>query len=141
MTPAAAALPTREDCAALDRGDPLAPHHAAFALPDGVIYLDGNSLGARPKAALARVTEVIEQEWGRDLITSWNRHGWIDLPLRLGDKIARVIGAEPGEVAVADSTSVNLFKVLGGLIGQAPDRDVILSESDNFPTDLYTAQG
>lgn len=137
----AGALPTRDDCVALDHADSLAAHRAAFALPDGVIYLDGNSLGARPQAALARVAEVVDAEWGRDLITSWNRHGWIDLPLRIGDKIARLIGAQPGEVAVADSTSINLFKVLAAALRMRPGRTVVLSERDNFPTDLYTAEG
>ena len=136
-----AALPTREDCLARDRADSLAAHRAAFDLPDDAIYLDGNSLGAKPRAVGARVAQVIEQEWGRDLITSWNRHGWIDQPLRLGDKIARLIGAEPGEVAVADSTSVNLFKVLAAALSLRAGRGTILSVRDNFPTDLYTAEG
>jgi kynureninase len=136
-----AALPTREECLARDRADPLAAHRAAFDLPDRVIYLDGNSLGAKPAAVGARLERVIGQEWGRDLITSWNRHGWIDLPLRVGDKIARLIGAEPGEVAVADSTSVNLFKVLAAALRLRPGRAAILSVRDNFPTDLYTAEG
>ncbi|HEX9466662.1 MAG TPA: kynureninase [Alphaproteobacteria bacterium] len=137
----AGALPTRDDCAALDRADNLARHRAAFALPEEVIYLDGNSLGARPRAVLARVAEVVEAEWGQDLITSWNRHGWIDLPLKVGDKIARLIGAEPGEVAVADSTSINLFKALAAALRMRSGRTVVLSERDNFPTDLYTAEG
>lgn len=137
----AAGLPTRDDCLARDRADKLAPHRAAFALPDGVIYLDGNSLGAAPKAAHARIAQVIAAEWGVDLITSWNRHGWIDLPLRVGDKIARLIGAAPGEVAVADSTSVNLFKVLAAALRLRPERTTVLSLRDNFPTDLYTAEG
>ncbi|MBV8535512.1 MAG: kynureninase [Alphaproteobacteria bacterium] len=136
-----AALPTRDDCLARDRADPLAPHRAGFDLPERVIYLDGNSLGAKPAAVDARLAEVIGQEWGRDLITSWNRHGWIDLPLRLGDKIARLIGAAPGEVAVADSTSVNLFKVLAAALRLRPGRSTVLSVRDNFPTDLYTAEG
>jgi len=136
-----AALPTREDCLARDRADPLASHRGAFDLPERVIYLDGNSLGAKPRAVGARVDRVIGQEWGRDLITSWNRHGWIDLPLRLGDKIAQLIGAGPGEVAVADSTSVNLFKVLAAALRLRPGRRTILSVRDNFPTDLYTAEG
>lgn len=134
-------LPTREECAALDRAHPLARHRAAFELPDGVIYLDGNSLGAKPKAVGARIAEVIEAEWGRALITSWNRHGWIHLPLRLGGKIARMIGAAPDEVAVADSTSVNLFKVLAAALRLRPGRPAILSVRDNFPTDLYIAEG
>src|SRR4051794_39510044 len=100
----------RSACAHGDAADPLAGIRERFALPEGVIYLDGNSLGALPKATAPRLARLIADEWGRDLITSWNAHGWISLPTRVGDKIARLIGAAPGEVAVADSTSVNLFK-------------------------------
>lgn len=132
---------TREDLAARDAADPLARHRDAFALPAGVIYLDGNSLGALPRATPARLAHVIEGEWGRDLIKSWNTAGWIDLPRQVGDKIARLIGARPGEVMVADSTSINLFKLLAAALRLAPDRRVILSQPDNFPTDLYMAQG
>jgi kynureninase len=131
----------RARCAALDAADPLAGLREDFALPQGVIYLDGNSLGALPKATPARLAAVIEQEWGEDLITSWNKHGWIELPRRIGDKIARLIGAGPGEVVVADSTSVNLFKVLAAALTLNLGRSVILSERENFPTDLYIAQG
>jgi kynureninase len=133
--------PATPDPARLDAADPLARFRGRFALPDGVIYLDGNSLGALPRATAARVARVVEEEWGRDLIGGWTRHGWIDLPLRLGDKVARLIGAAPGEVAVADSTSVNLFKLLAGALRLRPGRRVILSERDNFPTDLYIAEG
>ena len=101
--------PSRADCLARDARDPLAPLRASFRLPDGVIYLDGNSLGALPQATPARLAELVEREWGEDLIRSWNKHGWIELPRRIGDKIARLIGAGPGDVVVADSTSVNLF--------------------------------
>src|SRR3954465_8082355 len=97
-------------CEALDAGDPLAGFRDRFALPDGVIYLDGNSLGALPKATAARVAAIVATEWGADLIRSWNKHAWVEMPRRIGDKIARLIGAAAGEVAVADSTSVNLFK-------------------------------
>jgi kynureninase len=117
----------------------LARFRGRFALPDGVIYLDGNSLGALPKATAPRLAEVIEAEWGRDLITSWNKHGWIDLPRRVGDKIARLVGAAPGEVMVADSTSVNLFKLLAAALALRPERRVLLSERGNFPTELYVA--
>ena len=126
---------------ARDRADPLAPLREQFLLPHGVIYLDGNSLGALPRATPARVARVVEQEWGGDLITSWNRHGWIDTPHRIGDKIARLIGAEPGEVVVAESTSINLFKVLAVALKMRPGRRVIVSEAKNFPTDLYMAEG
>ncbi|HWG80681.1 MAG TPA: kynureninase [Stellaceae bacterium] len=132
---------TRARCAALDAADPLAAMRAQFALPEGVIYLDGNSLGALPKATPARLAELIERHWGRDLITSWNTHDWIRLPQRLGDKIARLIGAGSGAVVVADSTSVNLFKTLAAALRLNPERRVILSERDNFPTDLYIAEG
>ncbi len=100
------------DCLALDAADPLADLRERFDLPDGTIYLDGNSLGALPRATAARVADVVSREWGRDLIASWNTAGWIDAPRRIGDAIAPLIGARPGEVVVADSTSVNLFKVL-----------------------------
>jgi len=135
---------SRTDCLARDAADPLAPLRDAFALPDGVIYLDGNSLGARPKAALARATEVIAREWGQDLITSWNTAGWFDLPGRLGSKLAPLIGALPAEVVVTDTTSVNLFKALAGALAMAaadPRRTTIVTERSNFPTDIYMAEG
>lgn len=128
-------------CEAMDRTDRLAAHRDAFVLPEGVIYLDGNSLGALPRATAARVAACVTEEWGRDLITSWNKAGWIDLPRRLGDKIARLVGAAPGEVLVADSTSVNLFKVLAAALALRPGRRTILSDHGNFPSDLYVAQG
>ena len=135
---------TRDDALALDAADPLAPRRDQFALPDGVIYLDGNSLGVLPKATAARVQQVVTQEWGRDLIRSWNTAGWITLPQRVGDKIARLVGARAGELVVADSTSVNLFKVLSAALSIAQEesaqRRVILSERSNFPTDLYIAE-
>ena len=138
---------SRLDCLALDARDELAPLREQFDLPAGVIYLDGNSLGARPKNALARAQEVLAQEWGTDLIRSWNKAGWFDLPLRLGDKLAPLVGAGPGEVAVTDSTSINLFKVLAAALGMQaanPDtteRRIIVTERANFPTDIYMAQG
>ncbi len=132
---------TRADCEARDRADPLAPFRERFVLPPGIVYLDGNSLGALPKAATARLKQAAEGEWGRDLIKSWNLHRWIDLPQRAGAKIARLVGAEAGEVVVADSTSVNLFKLLAAAVRLRPGRRVILSEPGNFPTDLYVAQG
>jgi kynureninase len=128
-------------CEALDAGDPLAGFRERFALPDGVIYLDGNSLGALPKATLDRVTQVVGEEWGGSLIRGWTAHHWIDLPRRVGDKIGRLIGAQPGEVLVADSTSVNLFKLMAAALRLRPERRVILSERSNFPTDLYIAEG
>jgi kynureninase len=126
---------------ALDAGDPLAPWRERFALPAGVIYLDGNSLGALPKATAAVLDEVIRREWGQDLITSWNKHRWVDLPQRLGAKIARLIGAKAHEVVVCDSISVNLFKLIAAALKLRPKRRVVLTERGNFPTDLYVAQG
>ena len=138
-------MTTLHDCQALDAEDPLLSLRDQFWLPEGVIYLDGNSLGALPKTATARLAEVVTQEWGKGLIRSWNTAGWMDQPQRLGDKIARLIGAGPGEVIAADSTSVNLFKVLSVAMQisaqKSPARKVILSERSNFPTDLYMAQG
>lgn len=132
---------TRDEAAALDRADKLAPFRERFVLPDGVIYLDGNSLGPLPKATPARIAQVMQREWGQSLIRSWTDHGWIDLQFRVGEKIGQLIGAEPGTTVVADSTSVNLFKLLAAALDQRPDRRVILTEEGNFPTDLYMAQG
>ncbi|MBW6495182.1 MAG: kynureninase [Burkholderiaceae bacterium] len=135
------AVRAREQCAELDARDELASARELFSLPPGVIYLDGNSLGAMPCATAARVKDAIERQWGEKLITSWNDAGWVDLPQRLGAKIAALVGAADDEVVVADSTSVNLFKLLSGALAQRPERKVILSERGNFPTDLYIAQG
>ena len=135
---------TRDDAVALDAQDPLAPLRGLFELPPGVIYLDGNSLGVLPRATAARVQQVVTQEWGAGLIRSWNSAGWIDLPQTVGDKIARLVGVAAGELVVADSTSVNLYKVLSAALGitaaDAPGRKTILSERSNFPTDLYIAE-
>jgi kynureninase len=134
---------TRADCIAQDARDPLAPLRGQFALDRvdaaGIIYLDGNSLGVLPKAAVARARDVVETEWGLGLIRSWTAAGWIDLSQRIGDKIARLVGAGAGEIAVADSTSVNLFKALAAAVALNPGRSRILSERTNFPTDLYIA--
>jgi kynureninase len=131
----------RKHCEELDRRDPLAAFRERFLLPEGVLYLDGNSLGPLPKAVPVRLREVVEREWGLGLIRSWNTAHWIDLPQRVGDKIAPLVGAGPGEVVAADSTSVNLFKLLCAALAVAPERRVILSEAGNFPTDLYVAEG
>ena len=137
-------MASRADCLALDAADPLAPLRAEFELPEGVVYLDGNSLGALPKATPARIAEVICQEWGEGLIGSWNSAGWIDLAQRIGDRIARLVGVGPGELTVSDSTSVNLYKALSAALqitaADAPRRKVIVSERGNFPTDLYIAE-
>ncbi|PRI10628.1 kynureninase [Leucobacter massiliensis] len=139
------AAPSREQCLALDAADPLAASRELFALPAGVIYLDGNSLGAMPRNAPERAREVVEQEWGRDLIGSWNKHHWFELPTRLGAKIARLVGGERGACVVTDTTSVNIFKVLGAALelqrAVDPGRRVIVSERENFPTDLYVIEG
>lgn len=132
---------TRATFEALDHGDPLRPFRERFAMPPDTIYLDGNSLGAMPKTVPARLRDVVENEWGRDLIRSWNSHGWIDLQMKIGEKIGRLIGARSGETIVADSTSVNLFKVLSAALALNPKRRVILSERENFPTDLYIVEG
>jgi kynureninase len=125
----------------MDADDPLSSARARFVIPDDVIYLDGNSLGALPGSAPARVSRVVDTEWGRDLITSWNRHDWIGMPARLGARIAPLIGAAPDEVIVADSTSVNLFKLAAAAMRLQAPRRVILTETRNFPTDLYVLQG
>ena len=135
---------TREDALALDADDVLAPLRQQFTLPDGVIYLDGNSLGVLPASAAARVQQVVTQEWGQGLIGSWNSAQWMQLPQRVGDKIGQLIGAGPGAVVAADSTSVNLFKVLSAALQMqqdaSPQRKTIISERSNFPTDLYIAE-
>ncbi len=133
---------TRQVSAAdLDKSDPLAPKREAFHIPDGVIYLDGNSLGCLPKAAVARMNEVVANEWGESLIRGWNDHAWIDMPARLGNRIAKLIGAAPGTVVAADSTSVNLAKALTAALEMRENPNVILSDTGNFPADLYMAQG
>lgn len=138
---------TRQDCIALDQQDTLAALREQFALPEGMIYLDGNSLGAQPKAAPQRAQEVIQQEWGIDLIKNWNKAGWFDLPSRLGNLLAPLIGAETNEVVVTDSTSINLFKAIAAAIdlqAKNPERTTrrtIVTERSNFPTDIYMAEG
>ncbi len=128
-----------------DAADPLTGYRDRFTLPDGVIYLDGNSLGALPKATPEAMRRVIEQEWGEGLIRSWNASafgpGWFDAAGRIGGKIAPLIGAEPHEVIACDSTSVNLFKLIAAALAMRPGRKVILSEPGNFPTDLYMIAG
>ena len=125
----------------LDRCDPLAPFRDRFALPPGIIYLDGNSLGPLPRATPGRIADIVSREWGQGLIRSWNDADWIGMASRIADDIAQIIGAANGTVAVADSTSVNLFKLLAAALRLRPERRTILSEAGNFPTDLYIAQG
>lgn len=138
-------MTTLHDCQQRDAADPLRHLRNQFTIPDGVIYLDGNSLGVMPKKAAARAAEVVTQEWGQGLIRSWNTAGWFSLPQRLGNRIAPLIGAGQDEVVVTDSTSINLFKVLSAALSitaqDHPEKRVIVSERSNFPTDLYIAEG
>lgn len=134
MTPEARA-------AEFDAADPLAEYRARFTLPDGVIYLDGNSLGALPRSTPAAMAKVVERDWGEGLIRSWNSAGWFDAAARVGAKIAPLIGAAPNEVIACDSTSVNLFKLIAAALAMRPGRKVVLSEPGNFPTDLYMIAG
>ncbi len=131
----------RADAEALDAGDPLAPLRDEFLLPDTLVYLDGNSLGAVPRRTVERVHQLVTQEWAQGLVRSWNTHGWIDLSARVAARLAPLVGAAPDEVAVCDTTSVNLFKLLAGALRLLPGRRVIVSEPGNFPSDLYAAQG
>ena len=132
------------DCQQQDATDPLRALRDLFTIPVGVIYLDGNSLGVMPKAATARAAEVVAQEWGQGLIRSWNTAGWVNLPHKLGNQVARLIGADDGEVVVTDTTSINLYKALSAALAIAkedtPQRRFVVSERNNFPTDLYIAQ-
>jgi kynureninase len=132
---------TREACAARDLSDPLAAFRDRFVIPDGVIYLDGNSLGPMPRGAADILHRTIVQEWGHDLIGSWNSAGWFDMPLRLGDRLGALLGAASGQTVVCDTTSINLFKALHAAIGLRPDRDVVIAEAGSFPTDLYIIEG
>ncbi len=134
-------IATLNEAFAADAADPLASFRGHFALPEGVIYLDGNSLGPPPVTAAARLAKVVEREWGGGLVRSWNDADWIGAPARIGGKIAGLIGADAGEVIVADSTSVNLYKLLLAALRARPDRRVILAEDGDFPTDGYVAQG
>ncbi|MEO8548268.1 MAG: kynureninase [Sphingomicrobium sp.] len=131
---------TLDEAQALDAADPLRLARDRFILPKGV-YIDGNSLGPLPAATVDRLREVVEQQWGGDLIASWNKHGWIDAPARIAAKIAPLLGARPDELLIADSTTVCLFKLLGSAVRAGGDRSTILTEDSNFPTDLYVAQG
>jgi kynureninase len=129
------------EAAALDAADPLRALRGRFDLPEGAIYLDGNSLGPLPRGVAERLERVARREWGGSLIRGWNLHGWMDLPARVGDRIGALIGAAPGSVAACDSTSINLFKLLAAATRLAPGRSEILSDEGNFPTDLYMAEG
>src|SRR5215217_5153184 len=132
---------TFEEAQRLDAADPLREVRERFVLPDGIIYLDGNSLGALPKATSPQLFDVVERQWGEDLITSWNKHGWIEWPQRIAAMLGPIVGAKPNELLIADSTSVCLFKLLAAAVGARPGRKTILTQRRNFPTDLYVAEG
>ena len=134
-------MSTPRSVLAMDEKDILAHKRDEFLLPENTVYMDGNSLGPLPISAQRRVAEVVTQQWGQDLIKSWNKHQWIDLPYSIGDKIGALIGAAKGQVVCCDSTSVNLFKLLASALSLRPERSVILSQQDNFPSDLYMAEG
>ena len=129
------------DASKLDADDPLNAYRDLFHIPDGVIYLDGNSLGAMVKTAPARVAQAVEQEWATGLISSWNKAGWWELPQSLGAKIAPLVGADADNVIVTDSTTINLYKALHAALALRPDRKVVIAEETSFPTDLYIAEG
>jgi kynureninase len=131
----------RAGCERLDAADELAPLRSRFSLPDGVVYLDGNSLGALPVAVADRVTRTVRQEWGGQLIRAWNEADWVSLPRRVGDRIGRLVGASPGTVVACESTSVNLYKVAMAGARLRPQGRVILTDSGNFPTDVYVLSG
>ena len=135
------AAKTRSELAILDETDPLAPFRAEFFLPEGVIYLNGNSLGAMPHAAAAIARRVVEKEWAEGLIGSMNTAGWYELPSTLGRKIAPIIGARANEVVLTDATGINLYKVVAAALKVRPERRVIVMEGSNFPTNNYTVQG
>lgn len=132
---------TRDDCAEMDAQDPLAGLRDKFHLPEGVIYLDGNSLGALPLGAVEMLSHAVRSEWGDGLIRSWGEADWFSLPERLGDRLGRLIGAGAGQVVVCDGTSLNIYKALHAAMGLRPDRRVIVSELGSFPTDLYMIEG
>ncbi len=137
----ATSINSRDACVARDLSDPLRGLRDRFNIPGGMIYLDGNSLGPMPQAAASVLNRTIEQEWGHDLIRSWNSAGWFDMPVRLGDRVGALLGAAPGQTVVCDTTSINLFKAIHAAIGLRPDRDVVIAEDASFPTDLYIMEG
>jgi len=138
-------MTSRKACVDADRTDPLRSFRDLFDIPPGLIYLDGNSLGPLPWAARRRASDVVSSEWGHGLISSWNTHDWFALPGRIGDKIARLIGGTPGSCVATDTTSINVFKALAAALRlqaqDAPRRRVIVSERENFPSDLYMIEG
>ena len=125
----------------LDELDELASFRARFSLPEDVIYLDGNSLGPLSSGVVERVTDTVRQGWGRSLIRAWNDHGWIDWPERLGDRLAALIGAVPGSVTVTDTLSLNVAKAVSAALEMTPGRKLIVSDTGNFPSDVYMVEG
>ncbi|NEI72764.1 kynureninase [Rhizobium lusitanum] len=134
-------LPDLAAVEAMDETDPLRAFRSRFTLPSDVIYLDGNSLGAASQEVFAEVRQAAMEEWGNGLIRSWNSAGWFHLPVELGDRIGRLIGAAEGQTVVTDSTSINIYKTLHAALAMRPGRNVIVAEGDSFPTDLYMAEG
>src|SRR5699024_682274 len=130
----------RRNAGELDSLSPLAHLRTRFELPEGIVYLNGNSLGALPTGARGIAQDVIERQWGTDLISSWNDNGWWDAPVRIGDRVAGLVGAAPGQVVVGDSTSVNLFKAFSAAVRLRPGRHLIVTDRESFPTDLYIAE-
>jgi kynureninase len=135
------ALPDFARIEAMDAADGLRAMRERFILPSGLIYLDGNSLGVASHAAFAELQKAAAEEWGQDLIRSWNTAGWFDMPLALGDRVGRLIGASAGQTVVCDTTSINIYKALHAAMALRPERSVIVSEGGSFPTDIYMAEG
>ncbi len=140
-SPFPASAPSRADAKAMDASDPMGRARDHFLLPAGLVYLDGNSLGPLPRLAPNRIFQAMRQEWGEDLIAGWTKHGWMQLPMTVGDKIGKLIGAPEGTVAACDTTSINLYKVLAAALAERPKRRTVVSDRGNFPTDLYIADG
>ena len=134
-------MPDRDHCLALDAADPLRAFRDEFVLPEGVVYLVGNSLGALPRRTAERVRRTVEDEWGKELVGGWNASGWYAQPLTVGDRIAPLIGVGPGQVVAGNTTSIAIFQALAAALKLRPDRRVIVSDADNFPTDHYIVQG
>lgn len=132
---------TQADVSNLDQADPLRDMKSRFRLPERMIYLDGNSLGAAPEQVFSDLAQASEHEWAQDLITSWNKAGWFELPSSLGDQLGALVGAAPGQLVVCDSTSINIYKALYAALSMRPERQVIVSEGGSFPTDLYMIEG
>ena len=135
------ALPDLAAIEAMDAADGLRAMRERFIVPEGLVYLDGNSLGVASKAAFTELRAAAAEEWGRDLIRSWNTAGWFDMPLTLGDRVGRLVGAAAGQTAVCDTTSINIYKALHAAMALRPDRKVIVAEAGSFPTDIYMAEG